>query len=133
MKISKFIHIIPYLIICIILVYTWYTIITSDYYATTKHQIALGIAIINLFIYLLRFKFGVIVSGLLLFFAAFNFIALFPNIVTSSYFIRILGKEIATPSINWKSLVLMILYFVLNTRYLIDLYFDSKYPKSSDN
>ena len=130
MENKKILHSIPFLIICIILVYTWYIIISLNYPSTLKQQIGLGIAIINLLLYLIHFKYGIIVTGLLLLLATFDFIVLFPIVTSYGYFIHIAGIEIKTPSIEWRSLLLTILYFIFNTGYLINLYHDYKDFKS---
>jgi hypothetical protein len=128
---KKFIHAIPFLVTCIILVYTWYVIISLNYSATLKQQIGLGIGILNLSIYIVRFKYGIIGTGLLLLLATFDFIVVFPVVTSYGWFIRFGETEIKTPSIEWRSLLLLILYFILNTGYLINLYHDYKVSKSS--
>ena len=125
--------ILSYLLIVIVLIYTWFLIITTDYYATQKHQIALILVLINLGVYFFKFDYGIVFTGILLLLATFNFIALFPDIVSSSYFIRIAGKEIATPTIQGKSLLLLIIYLVLDLRYLIELYSNYKYGKNNSD
>ena len=121
----------PYLLTVIVLIYTWSVIVTTDYYATLKHQIALILVLINLGIYFFKFDYGIVFTGILLLLATFNFIALFPDIVSSSYFIRIADKEIATPTIQGKSLLLMIVFLVLNFGYLIEMYANYKYTKKN--
>ena len=129
MERKKIKFILPYLLTVIVLIYTWSVIVTTDYYATLKHQIALILVLINLGIYFLKFDYGIVFTGILLLLATFNFIALFPDIVSSSYFIRIAGKEIAAPTIQGKSLLLMIIFLVLNFGYLIEMYANYKYTK----
>ena len=128
---KKFLYAIPFFIICIILIYTWYIIISLNYPPTLKQQIGLGISIINLLLYLMRFKYGIILTGLLLLLATFDCIVLFPIVTSYGYFIHIGAIEIKTPAIEWRSLLLAILYFIFNTTYLINLYNDYRRFKSN--
>jgi hypothetical protein len=129
MSANKFTRLTPFLVIAIILSYTWYVIITNEFFATTKHQIALGIFVVNIAVYFIKFKYGVLLTGLFLILATFNLLALFPEIIYSSFFLGIRGKGFSTPSIQGKSLLLFIFYLILNARYLMDLYFDSRLNK----
>ncbi|MCC6286427.1 MAG: hypothetical protein IT249_00945 [Chitinophagaceae bacterium] len=133
MKRKKIKLILPYLLTVIVLIYTWSIIVTTDYYATLKHQIALILALINLGAYFFKFDYGVMFTGILLLLATFNLIALFPDIVSSSYFIRIAGKQISTPTIQGRSLLLMIIFLVINSGYLIEVYANYKYAKKNND
>ncbi|MBO9566912.1 MAG: hypothetical protein J7621_29340 [Niastella sp.] len=127
----KYLRILPFLAVCIILCYTWFTIATTDFSATWKHQLALGAAIVNLLIYFRNFKYGLIFTGVFLVLATFNFLGLLPEIAFTSYFVTIAGKEFSTPAIQTKSLLLLIGYLIVNTGYFINLYADWKYSKDS--
>jgi len=104
------------------LVYTWYIIMTTDYFATLKHQVAIGLFLAALILYFIKFKYGIIFTGLFFILATFNAIVIFPVIISSSYFVKIGDTEISTPSIQWKSFLLLILFFVCTGRYLSNLY-----------
>jgi hypothetical protein len=115
MKIS--VRMIPYIIVCIMLSYTWYIILSTEYQATWKHYVALGIVVVNFVAYLMRFNFGLAITGALLLLATFNAVGLLPDIVYTSYSIRIAGKEMESPSIQGKSFLLFLLYLILNWSY----------------
>lgn len=122
MKKSNILRIVPFIVLGIILFYTWWLLITTEYSATIKHQIALGLFLINLMLYFFNFKYAVFITGIILLLTTFNLLAFFPELVSSSYFIKIAGKEFSTPSMQGKSLLLMIFYLILNTGFLIDLF-----------
>jgi hypothetical protein len=107
----------------------WYVIIATEYCATLRHKTGLVLCLINLIVYFFRFKWGIFLTGGMLILSTLNFLAFFPDIASSSFFIKIGGKRFETPSIQGKSLLLLINYFIFNTRYLIDLYSDYKHTK----
>ncbi|MGF7232791.1 hypothetical protein [Arachidicoccus sp.] len=119
---KKFIQILPILILGGILIYTWFIIITTDYFATIKHQIGLGVFLAILAFYFLKFKYGIFFTGIYLLLASFNIIAIFPVIISSSYFVKVGGMEISTPPIQWKAVLLLILFLICTGRYLNNLY-----------
>jgi len=119
---TRILQLLPFVLIGLILCYTWYVIATTEHFATIKHQVALGLFLITLAVYFIKFSYGVVLTGLILILAIFNVIALFPNLVTSSYFITIKGKEITTPAIQWKSLLIFILFLALDFTCLIELF-----------
>lgn len=110
---QKLIVSIPYIIVLAILLYTWTKILTIDYFATLKHEIGLGACLLNLLLYFFRYKYAVIFTGVILVLATFNQLALFPDIESASFFIKIAGKELSTPNIQWKSMLILILYLIL--------------------
>lgn len=128
---KKKVRFIPFLIVCLILSYTWFIILNTEYQATLKHQIALSIAVVNLIVYIFHFNYGLILTGLLLLLATFNAIGMFPDIVYTSFFMKIAGKEIESPAIQGKSFLLLILYFALSWGHWSDQY--RSYKSSKNN
>lgn len=123
---NKTIQIIPVLTLAGVLIYTWFIIMTTDYFATIKHQIGLGAFLVVVAFYFFKFKYGIILTGIFLILASFNAIAIFPVIISSSYFIKIGDVEITTPSIQWKSVLLLVLFFICTGKYLNNLYVEYK-------
>lgn len=119
---KKIVRLIPYLIVCLILIYTWYVIVNTEYQATLKHYMAWVIAMLNFVAYFIRFNYGLIGTAILLLLATFNTLGLFPEIVYTTYFIRIAGKEIESPPIQGKSFLLLILYLILTCTYWLEKY-----------
>lgn len=121
----------PFLIVGVILVYTWYIILTTEYFATTRHIIALVLWGINGLLYFLRFRYAIILTGVILILATFNLLAFFPEIAYSSYFVTIGGIKISTPNIQWWPLLILIFYCCVNYSFLIGLYTDYQERKRS--
>lgn len=112
-RITLIIISIPFIILLGIISSTWVNILTTDYFATPKHYAALGAGFFNAVLYLYRYKYAVLITGLILILATFNQLALFPSIESTSYSITIRGNELSTPSIQVKSLMLLIVYLIL--------------------
>jgi uncharacterized membrane protein len=123
---KKIIQCLPILTLAGILVYTWYIIMTTDYFATLKHQVAMGLFLAALILYFIKFKYGIIFTGVFFILGTFNGIAIFPTTISSSYFVKIGDTEISTPTIQWKSFLLLVLFFVCTGRYLSNLYTEYK-------
>ena len=130
---KKLIQVIPVIVLAGILIYTWFIIGTTDYFATIKHQIGLGLFLAIVALCFLKFKYGVIFTGLFLVLASFNAISIFPVTISSSYFVKIGGVEIATPSIQWKAVLLLILFFICAGKYLNNLYIEYRNKKDETN
>ena len=118
-------------IVGVILAITWVNIATTDYYATIKHWLALTLVMINVGVCFYRFTYGVIMLGVILLLGTLSLIAFFPQIESTSYFIRIGNKEISTPHIQWKLLLMLVYYFICNASFLIDLY--AEYKERNEN
>ena len=114
----KFIRIVPLAIVCVIMAFTWVNILTTDYFATLRHQVALVLVCLNLVLFFLNYKYSILFTGLILLLATFNLLAFFPSIESSAFFIRFGSKEIYAPSIQPRSLLLLLLYLGINFKYL---------------
>jgi len=128
---KEVIPIIPFIFLTVILSNTWFIIATTNYFATIKHYLGLGLFLMVTLLYAFRWKYGVILTGIFLILASFNVIAIFPVIKSSSYFIKIGEVDIATPFIQWKALLLLILFFFCTWRFLYDLYIKNKRDETS--
>ena len=124
-------RVIPFLILGIILVRTWYIIMTTEYYATSRHIIALIFFLGNLILYFFRFQYAILLTGIILILATFNLLVFFPDIAATSYFIKFGSREIGTPGIQWKILLLLIVYLIVNFDFFIELYLDFKDKKKT--
>jgi len=130
MKHRQLIRMAPFLILSLIMLYTWGDILFTEYFATGRHIIALVLFLLNLLLYFVRFNTAIIVTGIAILLSTFNLLAFFPDISSFSSYIK-LGVKISFPPIEWRSLLLLILYFIFNTRFLMELYLDHKYGKDS--
>ena len=90
--------------------YTWYVFITGGAYPTIKHEVALGVILINLPLYFFRYRIALFFTAAILLLATFNLLAFFPTITTSSFGLG----PISTPELQWSSLLLLIVFYVVN-------------------
>jgi hypothetical protein len=123
---NRIIPSIPFLIISLIVLYTWFEIITTEYIATWRHYVALTLIAINAVLYFVRYKPAVLLTGLILILATFNLLSFFTIIQTSG--LTIMG--VSTPEIQLKSLLLLVIYCVINFNILINWYLDMKEGKA---
>lgn len=130
---NKLIQVTPTLILAGVLTYTWYIITTTDYVATIKHQIGLVALSAIIVFYFFKFKYGILSTGVYLVLATFNVIAIFPITVSSSYFIKIGGTKISTPPIQWKAVLLLIIFLICVERYLKNLYIEYRNKRTGKN
>mgnify|MGYP001544669758 FL=1 len=115
---SRIIRIVPFAIVCVIMAFTWVNILTTEYFATLRHQVALVLVSLNLVLFFFNYKYAILFTGLILLLATFNLLAFFPSIESSAYFIRFGSKEVYAPSIQPRSLLLLLLYLGINFKYL---------------
>ena len=126
MKKQNIIQILPIVICSIVLIWTWTLVINGSVLAVMKHWLGLACFIINIVCYLFQFKIGLVFTAIFLLLATFNLVAIFPDVVSSSVFIRLGKKELETPSIQGRSLLLLLLYMIVNGNYFIQLYIGRK-------
>ena len=118
MKSKKILQMTPYILVGVILCVTWFKLITTDITATIKHYSALIAFVGNGLLYLIKFRLGIVVTGVLLAVATFNIVALFAVTTTHSYFIRFGSMELAFPSIQRLPLLIFAIYLTINYRYI---------------
>jgi len=126
MKNKKLISAAPFFVWGIVMIYTWVTILVTGYFPTSRHVAAVLLFLLNGVLYFTRFKTAVLVTGTLLLVGVFDLLAFFPEDISSSFSIRIGTVEISTPGVQWKSLLLLLVYFGLNTPFLFSLYLEYK-------
>jgi len=114
---SRLVVYIPFIILLSIVLYTWIRILSTDYSSTLKHQIALGLCLINALLYFRWVKYAIVLTGIILILATFNFLALFLEIESTSYFVKISGHEFSSPRLQGKSVLVLLLYLVIMLYY----------------
>lgn len=122
----KLINAIPFLIIVLIMLYTWFEIITTEYLATWQHYLTMILLIINGVLYFVRFRAAVLFTGIVLLLASFNLLTFYTITKTTSIGFNTGGSTIATPGIQWWSLLILIVYVFINFNLLADWYLDLK-------
>lgn len=118
---------IPFLIISLIVLYTWFQIITTEYIATWRHYVALALVVINVGLYFVRYKQAVLLTGIILILATVNLLSFFTIIQTSG--LTIMG--VSTPEIQLKSLLLLVIYCAINFNLLMNWYLDMKEERAN--
>ena len=124
--IRKIISLIPFLIICGIVIHTWVEFITTDYIATWRHYLALIAVAINAALYFVRYKQALLLTGLILILATFNLLSFFYDIKTWVFGIG----PLRTLPMELKSLLLLVIYCLVNFNFLINWYLDKKQEKA---
>jgi hypothetical protein len=114
----KLLRILPFAILFVITAYAWLQFLTTIYFPTLRHHVALALIIINFILYFFRYKFAVLFTGLILILATFNIIAFLPVITTTSFSARLNTSEAHAPAIQFTSLLLLIAYLVINAKFV---------------
>lgn len=115
----KFFRLIPFVLLGVIIIFTWVNIFTTDYFATVKHQLALVMVCLNFGIYFVNFRYGVLTTGIILLLAVFNLLAFFPSTVTATSFVKFGNTEVDLPSIQPNSLLLLLIFLIIDLKFLI--------------
>jgi hypothetical protein len=125
-KRQKVLLLIPLGVITGLLIYSWTTFLLTDITATWRHYLALGLFTILVYLYFKSFEQTVIATGIYLLLATFNALSMTPQIMTSWFNIG----SIETPHFGTLSLLLLILFLVLNSDALVNMYLDQKEAKA---
>ena len=119
---KKFFLMLPYLLLAGIVAYCWTVFLTSIYSPQWQHWPALVLVTLNGILYLFRMKQAIIFTGIVLILATINLLAFFPDISTFSIHFGSVDKLSIQPG----SLLLLIVYAIIDGNYLIGLYLDRK-------
>jgi hypothetical protein len=120
---------IPLIIIGGLISYTWLTLLVEGYTAIWRHYIALGLFGFLIFLFVRDFTKAVVATGLYLLLGTFNLLSLTASTVWNSYGVKVGSAEIWTPSFQFLSFCLVILYAILNFDTLTEIYFNYKEAK----
>lgn len=123
---KKILLLIPLIIIAGLLIFCWTKILLTDIIVTWQHYMSLGLFAVLVFLYLKSLTKTVIETGLYLLLATFNALSMMPEINTS-YFRTGL---IETPHFQLLSLGLLMLFLILNSDTLVNMYLDNKEAKA---
>jgi hypothetical protein len=121
-KRKKIMSFIPFLLVGVLMLFAWFEILTTEYIATWRHYVGLVLVGGNVVLYFIRYKQAIVLTGIILILATFNLLSFF-TITPTSY---LTVKGISTPEIQLKSLLLLIIYGVVNTELLMNWYLDMK-------
>jgi hypothetical protein len=118
MKLRTFFRLVPFFILGGILIVTWYAILKNDYTPSNKHWAALILFVINLVFYFFTTRHAVLLTGVILILAVFNVLAFFVDISFNSFFIKFGRIELSTPDIQWKAVILLLFYCIVNGAFI---------------
>jgi hypothetical protein len=117
-RFDKILGLLPFFIYAIMVGFVWIRLISGHYIPTLKHILALTLVFINIVIYFWKYEKGLIVTACLFVLSTFSFVAVQVNLTSSSYFFKAGSMKMALPSINGPSLLLLLLFFILNRKFL---------------
>ncbi len=129
----KVLFFIPFTIVAIALLYSWILFITSNYVPFLQHYLGLIFFLPVIYFLLMgkNIKKSVVLLGIYLLLATVSVVSFFTFISTSSIGINMGPVKFLTPGLNGYSLLLLILYGILNCDTLIDICHDYKESKGT--
>jgi hypothetical protein len=122
----KILLLIPLGIIAGLLIYSWTIFLLTDIIATWRHYLALGLFTILVYLYFRSFEKCVVATGVYLLLATFNALSMTPQIILG--WVKI--GPIKTPPFGTLSLLLLILFLILNADALVNMRLDQKEAKT---
>ena len=130
MRKKRILLLVPIVLIACSIMYSWYVLLSEAYIPHWKHYMALAALLPVLYFYFRKDDFNpaLIATGLYLILGIISVLSLEPGVQTSSFSIHI-GITISTPSINWYSFLLFIVYIACNFDNLVNMYYDYKESK----
>ena len=117
-------RILPLAIVCLILIFSWYTFITTEYFPTARHKVATGLVIVNLLLFFFSYRYAILCTGAILLLGTFNLLAFFPSILSLHFYAGSRGNMVSGPSIQGFPFCLLIVYVIVNFSYITDLFKD---------
>ena len=128
-KWRKIIGAIPFLVICIIQVFSWHELLNTEEVATWRHYVAWVLIVANAPLYFFRYRQAVGLTGVILVMATFKLLYFFTDI--DIYRVSIMG--IPVPDMELRSLGLLVFFFVIHYRFLMKWYVDKKMAEAKKN
>jgi len=125
---KKIINGLPYCITAALLLYCWVNILVTDNAATLKHYAALILMLANGIVYFKSYKWAVLFTGVVLLLATVNLLSFY--VATQTFWFGIAGVQM--PEIQYWSLLLFVVYAVINYNLLVDWYLDYKESRKAD-
>ncbi len=128
---KKVLSVIPFMVVCIIIIINWYQMIFGNYAATLKHYITLLLIITNAVWYFVKYKFSILLTGTILILATFNVLTFYAETTTVAW-TPLIGKvQLSTPGIQGWSFLIFLGYCIINFNMLVDWYLDFKEAKQN--
>lgn len=124
--IKKNLNLIPFLLIAVISVYSLVEFLTTNYIVTHKHYAAFILILANAFVYFFHRRLAVLLTVVILLLATMNLISFFVPIYTVSFGIG----GISTPDFQWRPLLLLTFYVIVNQRFFFEWILDYQDKKN---
>lgn len=128
-KRQKLLSLLPFITLCIIMLYTCVEILLTEYAASWRHYLAMILLFSNGILYFKRYRMSVVFTGIILLLTTFDLLAFFSVVKTYYWSVNIAGMSISTPGVQIVPLVILIIYSCVNFNLLIDCYIDYKEMK----
>ncbi|SRR6185437_3528671 len=119
---QKLIAVLPFIVVCVIMLYTWIEFAANRYLPTWRQYVALALVIVNAVVYFVRFRQAVLLTGIILVLATINLLCFFTFIQTSGITIG----SVSTPGIQLWSLLILVGWFAMNYSNLINWSLDKQ-------
>ncbi|RAJ06712.1 hypothetical protein LX64_01839 [Chitinophaga skermanii] len=114
MHIKKIIRYIPFIILLVFTLITWYDIVAVTHVARVRHLTGGILVLINIFTYFFSMRIGVLITGITLLLSTINLAAFTTPIITKQFWVGSLMFPIFQPI----ALLLLMVFLVLNSKYL---------------
>lgn len=115
---KKYVKFLPFLITCIIMIYSFLYFINVENLITTYHILGLVLLGINIVLYSKEFDLGINITGIILILGTFNIILFFPELEYSSisFYVKVFDdkNQIKSPRFNKEILLIFIVFLLLN-------------------
>lgn len=131
-KRQKLFSLLPFIVLCVVILYTCVEIIATDYAASLRHYLAMAIMFCNGVLYFTKYRLAIIFTGIILILATFDMLAFFSVVKTYYWSVNIADKSISTPGIQLVPLIVLVVYCLINFNLLIDCYIDYMDTKKTD-
>jgi len=121
------------IIIAATLSYCWLTILFTEIEAMWRHYVGIILFIPLIVLFKKDFKKAVLFTGIYLVLGTFNLLSFTLSVRTNSFELGYSSIEISTPTFQLYSLILLVLYFILNSSTLVNYYLDYKDVKKVED
>lgn len=123
---KKYVKILPFLITCIIMIYSFLYFINVENLITTYHILGLILLVINIVLYSKEFDLGINITGIILILGTFNIILFFPELEYSSisFYVKVFDdkNQIKSPRFNKEILLIFIVFLLLNWKLFLGFF-----------
>lgn len=113
-KFFNIIKILPFVSTCGVVLFYWYMVASDDYIIVNKFIITSLLLFINIIIYFIDFRLGLVLSFIILLLSSFLLIIISLDVMEQQYTFTLNSHHISTPKFNPLSFMLFLAHLVLN-------------------